>query len=101
MTNKPNIKFKDWHGNEYDLPDGRTYSWRPSAYAAIVNDNKLLCVKPSWIDRWELPGGEIELHEGLLEAVVREVYEETGYSVKCNDETPIYMTHGFFLYSPR
>lgn len=33
-------------------------------------------------NRWNLPGGSVEENEGLVEAVIRETVEETGYTVK-------------------
>lgn len=37
-----------------------------------------------------LPGGKVEPGETLQEAVVREVYEETGVKVKIKDSTPVF-----------
>ena len=30
-------------------------------------------------DRWNLPGGRVETKDGLIEAIIRETVEETGY----------------------
>ena len=32
--------------------------------------------------RWNLPGGSIDPHEGVVQAAIREVLEETGYKCK-------------------
>ena len=34
-----------------------------------------------WDKKWELPGGKIEVGESPTEAVIREVFEETGLSI--------------------
>jgi 8-oxo-dGTP pyrophosphatase MutT (NUDIX family) len=93
------MKFRDWHNNQIDLPSERTFSWRPSAYAFLVNDGKILCVKSALHDYWELPGGGVELGETPVQALHREVVEETGYQVEALDETPILMKNDFF-YAP-
>lgn len=90
------MKFRDWFGNEHDLPPGTTYGWRPSAYGLIQKDRKILCVQATFHMRWELPGGGVELHESPVEALEREVFEESGYRVKAMEETPIYSSDGFF-----
>ncbi|MBP9778986.1 NUDIX domain-containing protein [Candidatus Gracilibacteria bacterium] len=54
--------------------------WRPSAYAIIIQDEKILLV-PQW-DGYDLPGGGIELGENIEEGLIREVKEETGIDVK-------------------
>ncbi|SDD07005.1 ADP-ribose pyrophosphatase YjhB, NUDIX family [Terribacillus halophilus] len=50
-------------------------------YAVIQKDGNLLVIHKSrgpYTNRYDLPGGSPENGEGLLEAVIREVKEETG-----------------------
>ncbi|WP_175074506.1 NUDIX hydrolase [Terribacillus sp. AE2B 122] len=50
-------------------------------YAVIHKKGKLLVIhkgRGPYINRYDLPGGSLESGEGLLEAVIREVKEETG-----------------------
>lgn len=50
-------------------------------YAVIHKENKLLVIhkgRGPYINRFDLPGGSLESGEGLLDAVIREVKEETG-----------------------
>lgn len=44
-------------------------------------EGKILFVKTGWRG-WEVPGGQVELGEDLMEALVREVQEESGCQVK-------------------
>lgn len=50
--------------------------------AYIVKDNKLLLVKERADNLWTLPGGWVDVNESPSESVIREVLEETGYTVK-------------------
>jgi 8-oxo-dGTP diphosphatase len=53
--------------------------------AVLVDQGRVLLVKRATEPlkgQWSLPGGLLELGEGLLDAVVREVAEETGLVVK-------------------
>lgn len=54
--------------------------WRPSAYAIVVHDGKLLTIRYK-NGKYDLPGGGIEFGETIEESVVREAREETGMKV--------------------
>lgn len=63
------------------------YDTRLAAYAAIVDeDDRILLTywngEGRYTPSWTLPGGGVELTETVPEAIVREVYEETGYRVE-------------------
>ncbi|MBD3265919.1 NUDIX domain-containing protein [bacterium] len=54
----------------------------PGVRAIIVNqEGEILLQKRSDMDIWGLPGGVIELNETVLEALRREVWEETSLTV--------------------
>jgi len=69
------------------VADGRSYPARPilAVSAAIIRDGKVLIVRrarPPAGGLYTLPGGGVEVGETLLEAVVREVREETALAVE-------------------
>lgn len=63
-----------------------------SAFAAIFNQQKqMLCVKRNYGSRtWTTPGGGVESGESPIQAVEREVYEETGYSIETGHLIGVY-----------
>ena len=65
----------------------REYPKRPlvGVGAVIWRDNKVLLIrrgKPPREGEWSLPGGEQELGETILQALTREVQEETGLIIQ-------------------
>ncbi len=62
---------------------GSRYPERPvvGVGALVVEDGRILLVKrryPPGRGYWSIPGGHVDLGEGLLEAAARELMEETG-----------------------
>jgi 8-oxo-dGTP diphosphatase len=69
------------------MTDARAYPQRPflAVSAAIVRDGKILVVRRARAPAhglYTLPGGVVEVGETLVEAVAREVREETGMTVE-------------------
>jgi len=60
--------------------------------ALIIHDGRLVLVKrgvePSR-GRWSIPGGAVELGEGVREAVLREAREECGLDIEILNERPM------------
>ena len=68
-------------------PDPRAYPDRPylAVSAAIIRDGRVLVARRARgpaLGVWTLPGGVVEAGETLIEALVREVQEETGMTVE-------------------
>ena len=55
-------------------------SFRPSVYGVLIKNNKILLSR-QW-NGYDFPGGGIEMHETVEEALRREFKEETGIIVK-------------------
>ncbi|GEM_PF-897676 len=78
--------YRDQDGRVHQLPDGVLPKWRPSAYALILRsepERQILMVKPRCGSGvWELPGGGVNPLESVVEGLVRETLEETGYHIR-------------------
>lgn len=74
------VTTKDVYGKEHQV-DVSQLVWRPSVYGIVFKDNKVLLV-PEFQSKYGLPGGGANIDEKLEEAVIREVHEETGLTVR-------------------
>ena len=62
-------------------------------YAVCFENGKLLCIEKTrgpYQHRYDLPGGSQQLGEGLTETLIREVMEETGFTVRSYSNHRIY-----------
>lgn len=57
---------------------------------AIIRDSKILLVKERTDECWCLPGGWVDVGESPSQAVVREVWEESGFKVQAIKVVAIY-----------
>jgi 8-oxo-dGTP diphosphatase len=72
---------------EREVNEPREYPRRPvvGVGAVVVREGSVLLIKRAaepLAGRWTLPGGAVEIGETLEEAVVRELREETGLTVR-------------------
>lgn len=61
--------------------------------AIVVKDDKFLMIreaKEHVYGQWNFPGGKIDWHEELNQAVKREALEETGYNIELDDLLGVY-----------
>lgn len=82
----------DIHGEKHEVA-ASSLTWRPSAYAIVIKDGKLL-VSPQF-HGYDLPGGGVDLGEMPDEASVRETKEETGIIV--SNPRLVGVTSNFFM----
>ncbi|MBI5927775.1 MAG: NUDIX domain-containing protein [Chloroflexi bacterium] len=70
--------------------------WRPSVYALIFTGaGELLIQDNLHSHKYDLPGGGVEVWEQVTEALIREVWEETGLEAKIQDL--VHVQDNFFL----
>jgi 8-oxo-dGTP pyrophosphatase MutT (NUDIX family) len=83
-------------GEESRIPTFATHQVGVGAVAINRETNEILCVreKRNNYRPWKMPGGLAELGEDLDEAVVREVYEETGIKCRFLSILGVRHTHG-------
>ncbi|MCK5211797.1 NUDIX domain-containing protein [Candidatus Parcubacteria bacterium] len=73
------IICRDSDNNKFEI-DSNKLIFRPSVYGFLIEDNKILLSK-QW-DGYDFPGGGINIHETIEEALKREFFEETGINIK-------------------
>jgi ADP-ribose pyrophosphatase YjhB (NUDIX family) len=77
----------------------RRASWRITrpitlnARVLVVDHEQILLVRVHGARAWHLPGGGVKRREGLAEAAVREVLEETGCRVQIERLLGMYVDH--------
>ncbi len=81
MTVDPSLEFIELLSsvNEEDL---HAYEPLAGSYAVIQVGDDILFAFNRFRKRWELPAGRREMDETPKECAIRELYEETGQSIK-------------------
>ena len=66
---------------------------------AVVRDpaGRLLLARRADTRNWELPGGKVEIGESVLDAVLREVAEETGVRIAVTGLAGVYTDPGHVM----
>jgi 8-oxo-dGTP diphosphatase len=60
-------------------------------FAAIIDDGRILCVRMNYATHaWTTPGGRVEPGESPLDALKREVLEESGLDVVAGELVGVY-----------
>lgn len=93
-------RYFDIHGNEHERPGNAPVRWRIGGYGVIERKGHLLLVEPIWASgwTWNLPGGGVHLdpEETVIEGIIREVEEETGYDFTPEPDTLAFLGDAFF-----
>jgi 8-oxo-dGTP diphosphatase len=91
------IECRCWLGGDI-LVAKEKLSHRPSAYAIIRHEDKILMLTTVGNGRYCLPGGGIESWETIPQALQRELVEETGIQIVVGSLA--HFQEDFFYYDP-
>ena len=72
--------------------------WRPSVYGIVIKDGSILLSSQHTANQYDLPGGGIETHENIEQALVREIKEETGIDTDIGEL--MMATDNIFIWKP-
>ena len=75
----PKVVVHDINGKNFKI-DSKSLIFNPAVYGIIIKRNKILLLPIG--DKYALPGGSIEMGEDHIEALTREIKEETGLGIK-------------------
>jgi 8-oxo-dGTP pyrophosphatase MutT (NUDIX family) len=53
-------------------------------------------VMPRSNKQWEFPGSGVEIYERIAKTIVRECYEESGYTLRLTSDVPLFVDEGGF-----
>lgn len=84
-------------GGKISIPKEKLV-FRPSVYGVIINDGKILMIRNKSNGKLFFPGGGVNLGETLLNALKREVIEETGIEIEV--EKFLHFKEQFFYWDP-
>jgi 8-oxo-dGTP diphosphatase len=102
LTTPPNVTlYSNPLGEQVPYDGVSPITWRIASYVlATRDDGTVLAIEPPWRSHWEQPGGVVEVDERVLDAAIRECWEETGYRFVPASDNPICIMEWNYL-SPR
>lgn len=78
------LTCRDIYGHSVEIPLEKMV-FRNSVYGLILNERKLLVVRTRSTGLYAFPGGGIELGEPIIDALHREIQEETGIDIEMGE----------------
>jgi len=82
--------YSNQHGEQVPYDGVSPITWRIASYIlATRDDGTMLAIQAPGLSRWEPPGGVVEHDERVLDAAIRECWEETGYRFVPASDNPI------------
>lgn len=95
-------EFKDHLGARITRPKEAPIVWRPSVYGIaarkVGSRTDILFIDNNYCRRLTFPGGGVEVAESMVDALKREVVEESGYGVELSSADPmLIIENSFFL----
>ncbi len=91
------ITCRSIHGHLVEIPKYKM-RFRNSVYGIVTKDDKILVVRTRSTGLYAFPGGGIKLGEPILDALHREIMEETGIKVQIGE--CLFNQQDFFYYDP-
>ncbi len=76
----------------------QSLAFRPSVYAIVTQNDKILLLNTKSTGTFSLPGGGVEPGERMAEALRREVREEAGIDIEIGEL--VFFSEEFFHYEP-
>lgn len=92
-----NIKCKNNFGDIVDIPQNKFF-FRPSVYALIVDNGKIITLRNKGNGKIWFPGGGVDIGEKMEDALKREIKEETGLDAEISELA--FFKENFFYYQP-
>lgn len=90
--------FYDANGKVHTPKETDIVNWRISVYGLIQHGDRIYFTKPNWSNKFELPGGGVEINESIFETLQREIREETGLEIISISDVPFYVHESNFYY---
>lgn len=93
------MNFTDSNGVIVPLSASASIEWRVSGYALLRDGEGRYLMVQSGNGKWHFPGGGIEQTETIADGVVREIREETGYTLDVLSQELFTFREQYFYHS--